>query len=80
MTANPLDFHTVMSSFQTYLAKEDYVEFIKTTRDYAVIEWDNRLSNWTEIEHCPSTATLQDNLQNHMVSLLEYGYTSATDN
>lgn len=80
MTANPLDFNSVMSTFQTYLAKDDYVEFIKTTRGYAVIEWDNRLSSWTEIEHYPSTATLQGNLQNHMVSLLEYGYTPATDN
>lgn len=80
MSANPLDFNCVMSTFQTYLAKDDCVEFIKTTRCYAVIEWDNRLSCWTEIEHCPSTAALQDNLQNHMVSLLEYGYTLVTEN
>ena len=56
------------------------MEFIKTTRGNAVIEWDNRLGSWTETEHCPSPAALQDNLQKHMISLLEYGYTSATEN
>lgn len=71
-----LDFEKVLAAFQDYLAKDDCVEVIKTTRGCAVIQWDDRQNNWEEIEHCPSPAILQQTLLDTMATFLECGYTS----
>lgn len=71
-----LTFEKVLASFQNYLVQDDCAEVIQTSRGYAVVEWDDRLGSWTEVDHCPSPAVLQENLMNHMASFLEYGYTS----
>lgn len=71
-----LTFEKVLAAFRDYLTQDDCVEVIQTSRGYAVIEWDERLENWTEIEHCTSPAKLHENLLNRMACFLEYGFTS----
>ena len=71
-----LTFEKVLGMFRDYLAQDDCVEAIKTSRGYAVIEWDDRLESWTGIEHCSSPAKLHENLLNRMASFLEYSFTS----
>ena len=76
MSKEDLTFENVLAVFANYLAKDDCVEIIKTSRGYAVIEWDDCLGSWIEIQHCPSPVALQENLLGHVASFLEYGYTS----
>lgn len=76
MKSGDLTFGKVLAAFEEYLSQDDCVEVIRTSRGYAVIEWDAQLGSWTEIEHCPSPAVLQENLLSHMTSFLEYGFTS----
>lgn len=71
-----LTFEKVLAAFHDYLAQDDCVEVAKTSRGYAVIEWDDRLGSWTGIEHCSSPAKLHENLLNRMACFLEYGFTS----
>ena len=75
MKSGDLTFGKVLAAFEEYLSQDDCVEVIQTSRGYAVIEWDARLSSWTEIEHCPSPADLQQALLEAMASFLEYRYT-----
>ena len=75
MVDNHLDFNSVMSTFKAYLAKDDCVEVVKTARGYAFIQWDNRLENWIEIQHCATADILQGILLGSLDSFLEYGYT-----
>ena len=69
-------FEKVLAAFHDYLTQDDCVEVTQTSRGYAVIEWDDLLGNWTEIEHCPSPTDLQQALLEAMASFLEYCYTS----
>ena len=71
-----LIYSKVLAAFADYLKQDDCVEVVKTSRGYAVIEWDERLGSWTEIEHCPSPVALQENLLSHIVNFLEYGCNS----
>lgn len=69
-------FEKVLEAFERYLTKDDCVEVVKTSRGYAVIEWDPCLQSWIEISHCPTSTDLQDALISHLESFLEYGFTS----
>lgn len=71
-----LTFDKVLAVFQDYLAKDDHVEVIETSRGYAVIEWDDRMENWAEIEHCPLPVVLVQILLNTMASFRECGFTA----
>ena len=73
-----LTFEKMLITFHRYLAQDDCVEVIQTSRGYAVIEWDDRLESWTGIEHCPSPAKLHEILLAHAASFLEYGFTSGS--
>lgn len=72
MTNNTLNFEKVLAAFQDYLSQDDCVEVVKTSRGYAVIDWDDHLNTWVQIEHCPSPADLQQALLDAMASFLEY--------
>ena len=73
-----LTFEKVLGLFRDYLAQDDCVEVVKTSRGYAVIEWDDRLESWTGIEHCSLPAKLHEILLAHAASFLEYGFTSGS--
>lgn len=75
MVDRPLDFNSVLAAFKAYLAKDDCVEVVKTSRGYAFIQWDNCLENWIEIQHCATADILQSILLGSLDSFLEYGYT-----
>lgn len=76
MSNEEFTFEKVLSIFGDYLAKDDCVEVVKTSRGYAVIEWDDRLGSWIEIEHCPSPTDLQNTLLSDMATFMEYSYTA----
>ena len=75
MTSNALNFEKVLAAFEEYLSQDACVEVVKTSRGYAVIDWDDHLNTWAQIEHCPSPADLQQALLDAMASFLEYRYT-----
>ena len=70
-----LTFDKVLATFRDYLSKDEWVEVVKTSRGYAVIEWDDHLNSWVQIEHCPSPTALQKALFENMADYLEYSYT-----
>lgn len=76
MSNNALNFEKVLTAFQDYLSQDTCVEVVKTSRGYAVIDWDDHLNTWVQIEHCPSPADLQQALLDAMASFLKYCYTS----
>ena len=54
----------VLNVFSGYLKQNTAVEVVETTRGHAVMIWDSRMKDWSDVYHCPTAKVLMNTLLN----------------
>lgn len=54
----------VLNAFSGYLKQDTAVEVVETTRGHAVMIWDSRMKDWSDVYHCPTAKVLMNTLLN----------------
>ena len=54
----------VLNIFSGYLKLDTAVEVVETTRGHAVMIWDSRMKDWSDVYHCHSAEVLMNTLLN----------------
>lgn len=67
-----LTFEKVLDVFREYLIQDEMYEVIMTPHGYALLEWDFRCEDWTDIKRCATPEIMLEILLDKYTGYLEY--------